>query len=171
MSCLIEIEVDDSRIVLIGTGDGRIESYNFSNQSAKPVEADLPAGILHFWHQNNSTVYAITTDCTVLSMDLSPDNYSCECINNIHFGSVTGMTCFAQHPLLPGLLIYGGSDQSIRVAELALEGALTQLQSIRYHDGFLGQRLGPIGQVTWHPSRMIFAAITSDSFVSIYSSK
>jgi regulator-associated protein of mTOR len=39
---------------------------------------------------------------------------------------------------------------------------------IKYHDGFLGQRMGPITSLTFHPHRMMLAASAADCIVSIY---
>lgn len=165
MTSLIELE---GHQILIGTRDGTIELFTLtgSEESCKIVSGPLQTEIIHFWHQNNR-IYGVTADCSILCIDPAAD-FSCECINTFHFGSVVGLTTLASHPHLPSLLAYGGTEQSVRIAEIT-EKDLFQLQSTRYHDGFLGQRLGHISQVTWHPSRMIFAVISSDNFVSIYS--
>ena len=43
-----------------------------------------------------------------------------------------------------------------------------EISLIRYHDGFLGQRIGPISALTFHPFKVMLAAGATDSIVSIY---
>lgn len=43
------------------------------------------------------------------------------------------------------------------------------LSTIRYHEGFLGQRIGNINCITFHPHLVKLAAGSTDSFVSVYS--
>jgi len=45
------------------------------------------------------------------------------------------------------------------------------LSTIRYHDGFLGQRIGPISSLTFHPHQMLMAVGSTDSLVSIFTSE
>ena len=45
------------------------------------------------------------------------------------------------------------------------------LSTIRYHDGFLGQRIGPISSLAFHPHEMLMAVGSTDSLVSIFSSE
>jgi regulator-associated protein of mTOR len=44
----------------------------------------------------------------------------------------------------------------------------TALSTIRYHDGFMGQRIGPISCLTFHPYKAYLAAGSTDSYLSIY---
>ncbi|XP_074601367.1 regulatory associated protein of MTOR complex 1 isoform X2 [Brevipalpus obovatus] len=41
---------------------------------------------------------------------------------------------------------------------------------IRYHDGFMSQRMAPISCLAFHPFRVILAAGRKDSYISVYSS-
>ena len=45
-----------------------------------------------------------------------------------------------------------------------------QLALIRYHEGFLGERIGPVSCLAFHPHRLILAAGATDSVVAVYSS-
>ena len=42
------------------------------------------------------------------------------------------------------------------------------LNWIRYHDGFLGQRIGPVSCLAFHPNKPLLAAGATDSIISIY---
>ena len=170
MTCFSEIS---DGTVLIGTREGRIELCNFIEGTCATIQTGLSSSIIRIWTTGIDKIYAVTSDCCTLSLEKEPGGiYSCKCINNFHFGSVPALTSLALHPVVSTLLAWGCSDQSIRIGEIQANSSdLMQLQTLRYHDGFLGQRLGHIGQVIWHPNRMIMAAITSDTFVSIYQKK
>lgn len=61
----------------------------------------------------------------------------------------------------------GSASQIIKVYSLNGEN----LSTIRYHDGFMGQRIGPISCLAFHPHRVHLAAGSTDSFISIYSTE
>lgn len=44
----------------------------------------------------------------------------------------------------------------------------TEVSLIRYHNGFLGQRIGPISALQFHPYRVILGAGATDSIISVY---
>ena len=44
------------------------------------------------------------------------------------------------------------------------------LSTIKYHDGFLGQRIGPVSCLTFHPHLPIVASGATDSIIAIYKS-
>jgi len=73
------------------------------------------------------------------------------------------MFCFTVHNYAP-LFAIGTQDQRIRVMNFNGE----EISLIRYHDGFLGQRIGPVSALTFHPYKVMLAAGATDSIVSIY---
>jgi len=73
------------------------------------------------------------------------------------------MTAMAAHQTCP-LLASGSYNQFIKM--LTLEG--DTLSVIRYHDGILGQRIGPVATLAFHPCKLVLAAGTTDSLTSIY---
>jgi len=75
------------------------------------------------------------------------------------------MTAFSVHPFMP-ILASGSQNQKIQIADF--EGH--ELNQIRYHEGFLGQRIGPISCLAFHPYRTLLAAGATDSIVSVYTS-
>jgi len=74
------------------------------------------------------------------------------------------MTAMAAHHTCP-LMASGSYNQFIKV--LTLEG--DTLSVIRYHDGILGQRIGPVATLAFHPCKLLLAAGAADSLISIYS--
>lgn len=77
--------------------------------------------------------------------------------------SPSGMSALAIHPRLD-ILAAASYEQQIKV--LTQDG--TVLSTIRYHDGFLGQRLGPIASLNFHPNKPLLCAGSTDSIISVY---
>jgi len=75
------------------------------------------------------------------------------------------MTAFSSHPSLP-LLATGSHAQFIKI--LSLTGVMVTV--IRYHEGFLGQRIGPVSCLAFHPVKCLLAAGATDSIVALYGS-
>eukprot|EP00960_Hanusia_phi_P064316 765762-Hanusia_phi.AAC.4 len=88
------------------------------------------------------------------------------------------ITAMALHPYAP--VLAAGSDAQmvgcphvgyvlidLQVNVISTGGEV--LNTIKYHEGFLGQRIGPICSVAFHPLRLILAAGATDSIISIYS--
>jgi len=78
------------------------------------------------------------------------------------------MTALAVHDFAP-ILASASQNQKIRVHSFTGE----ELGMIRYHDGFLGQRIGPVSCLAFHPYvhpryRLLLAAGATDSIISIY---
>ncbi|XP_071961463.1 regulatory-associated protein of mTOR-like isoform X2 [Antedon mediterranea] len=64
-----------------------------------------------------------------------------------------------------GLLACGSANQLISIYNLAGD----TLSTIKYYEGFIGQRIGPLNCLAFHPHRVHLAAGSTDSFLSIYS--
>jgi regulator-associated protein of mTOR len=73
------------------------------------------------------------------------------------------ITSFAVHDYAP-IVAVGSSQQFIKVYNM--RGA--KLSTIRYHDGFLGQRIGAVTCLNFHPTEVFLAAGGADSIISIY---
>ncbi|TMW63135.1 hypothetical protein Poli38472_002076 [Pythium oligandrum] len=75
------------------------------------------------------------------------------------------MTALAVHDYAP-IFASGSHNQFIKVFRSDGE----QLALIRYHEGFLGERIGPVSCLAFHPHRLYLAAGATDSVIAIYSS-
>eukprot|EP00741_Cyanophora_paradoxa_P021268 tig00021348_g20528.t1 len=75
------------------------------------------------------------------------------------------MTAFVVHDYAP-MLAGGSQNQFVKIMSFAGE----TLSMIRFHEGFLGQRIGPVSSLAFHPHRLTLASGSTDSVVSIYSS-
>ncbi|GMI10943.1 hypothetical protein TrVE_jg5878 [Triparma verrucosa] len=74
------------------------------------------------------------------------------------------MTAFGVHNNIP-LIASGAHAQFLKI--LDLDGDTKNV--IRYHEGFLGQRIGAVSCLAWHPTRLLLAAGATDPFISLYS--
>ncbi|XP_047142923.1 regulatory-associated protein of mTOR isoform X1 [Hydra vulgaris] len=81
-------------------------------------------------------------------------------------GTVSNLTTLDVHQQAD-ILACGSANQSIKI--LNLEGEM--LSHIRYHEGFMGQRIGPLKCLSFHPYWPYLAAGSTDSYLSIYSSQ
>lgn len=74
------------------------------------------------------------------------------------------LTALALHNNAP-IMATGSHAQFIKILTLGGD----QLGGIiKYHDGFLGQRIGPVSCLAFHPVKLMLAAGATDSIVSIY---
>lgn len=72
------------------------------------------------------------------------------------------MTTLAVHDNAP-LVAAGSEDQCLRI--FADDDEL--LKDIRYHDGFMGRRIGSVASIAFHPHALFVAAGATDSIVSV----
>ncbi|XP_044758345.1 regulatory-associated protein of mTOR isoform X2 [Coccinella septempunctata] len=74
-----------------------------------------------------------------------------------------GMLCFDVHSSA-GLFACGSANQPIGIYNL--QG--TYLNSIKFYEGFMGHRIGPVSCIGFHPHKVILATGTSDCSISVY---
>eukprot|EP01018_Ginkgo_biloba_P000291 Gb_09312 [translate_table: standard] len=77
-----------------------------------------------------------------------------------HRGSLTALAVHRHAPVIAS----GSAKQYIKVFSIHGE----QLSMVRYHNSFLGQRIGPVSCLSFHPYSVLLAAGATDAIVSIY---
>lgn len=55
-----------------------------------------------------------------------------------------------------------------RQADGTVNSQFTTLDTIRYHIGFLGQRIGPVTTLSFHKHKLLLASGSADSYISIF---
>jgi hypothetical protein len=76
----------------------------------------------------------------------------------------SALTALAVHPCAP-IMATGSHAQFIKILTLSGE----QIGNIiKYYDGFLGQRIGPVSSLAFHPHKLLLAASSTDGVVSLY---
>ena len=82
----------------------------------------------------------------------------------------SGLSALAIHSHAP-LLATGSRNQFIKLFDLTAvreTGSSKEIATIRYFDGFLGARIGPVTCLAFHPTRVLLAVGALDATISIY---
>ena len=158
-------------VVLAGYGDGALRLFDARLPSERKQVAS--------WHEHQAWVVAahlsseygavsgsVAGDVNLFDLRTSGALRTIDTLANTQ----TTMTAMAVHPAAPVLAV-GSHAQFIKV--MTLNGYSDSeefvLKWIKYHDGFLGQRIGPVSCLTFHPNRAVMAAGATDSIISVYS--
>jgi regulator-associated protein of mTOR len=110
------------------------------------------SGEVKFWDARKSISYRVplfSPRCQNLFQKLivTPHTPTAHTAHKQTFSTRTGdVTAFAVHPYAP-IIASGSQGQKIHVQDF--EGL--ELNQIRYHEGFLGQRIGPVSCLAFHP--------------------
>lgn len=79
----------------------------------------------------------------------------------------TGQVCMEAHGETP-LIACAGADQSAKFFDAETATLTTH---VKYHDGFLGQRIGPIACLAFHPRRLCVSIGSTDGLLSLYAAR
>jgi regulator-associated protein of mTOR len=81
--------------------------------------------------------------------------------------STPDMTCLAVHDYAP--LVAVGSSRKQYIQLLSASGELKD--RLCYHNGFAGQRLGPLSCLDFHRNSLLLAAGANDEFLAVFQGK
>ena len=150
-------------VVVAGFGDGALRVYDL-RAPQKPVISYLEHGS---WIVNTAfTTFGgrpellsgcISGECKFWDLRLPAS------LRNLDVQR-SPMTAFAVHNRVP-LIASGAHAQYLKI--LDFEGETKNV--IRYHEGFLGQRIGAVSCLAFHPHKLLLAAGATDPFISLYS--
>ncbi|CAB3987511.1 regulatory-associated of mTOR-like [Paramuricea clavata] len=82
---------------------------------------------------------------------------------------INQMTSFEVHSAAK-VIASGSANQIVKVIKVK-EKDSDCISTIRHHDGFMGQRIGPVNAMSFHPHRLHLAVGCADSIISIYSTE
>ncbi|CAI5465827.1 unnamed protein product [Closterium sp. Yama58-4] len=152
--------------VAAGCDDGSVRLFDIRSQP----RAQLVCGTHHHSHRVAGIAFhpASTAAPQIISASSSGEIVFLDARNpgqpirrvEAHKGHLTALSV---HRHLP-VMATGSSKQLIRVFNMS--GDL--LSVVRYHNSFLGQRIGPVSALHFHPYKRLLAAGATDSIVSIY---
>ena len=109
---------------------------------------------------NNTTFISGSTDGSIHVWDTRFDSPSGTFDSGME-GDMSGFDIHSHH----SLLVCGNTSQNIKIYNT--QGSA--LSSIKYTEGFLSQRVGNVGVLKFHPSRLLLAACTTTSpLISLY---
>lgn len=166
VSSLTQDSAHDSRLIVAGCGDGSIRTFDW--RSPPRYAAAQVLNEHKKWVINVSMPRSMK--CGVVSGAISGlvkiwDLRKRGSLQSIQVHSTADMTAMAVHDHVP---IFATGVQNQRVKISNFDGK--ELNVIKYHDGFLGQRIGPVASLGFHPYKLILAAGASDSIISLYKS-
>lgn len=187
VTCL-NVDKDGGKLVVAGCADGSVRLYDvrtsnkyspvavFSEHKGPVINVAKPkstpfrlvsgatGGTVKFWD------YRVATSSNAASTVAAPASPAQQqgtgasiALKTITAHTHSVMTALSVHDYAP-LIATGSQDQRIKVMNFNGD----ELSIIRYHDGFLGQRIGPVSSLAFHPYHVLLAAGATDSLVSIY---
>ncbi|XP_069683368.1 regulatory-associated protein of mTOR [Periplaneta americana] len=158
-------DMSESCMILAGCGDGSIRLFD---RRLSPQEARVMT-----WREHTSWVVDVNLRCDgqgagrAVSGSVAGDIRFFDIRRNSSVGSCEtsqGMTAMAIHRTA-NTFACGSVNQYISIFNM--EGA--PLNTIKYHEGFMGPRIGPVSCLAFHPYRVCLAAGSMDSSISVYS--
>lgn len=163
VTCLTS-SADYPDLIVAGCGDGTVRVYDrrlAQNECCLHVFQEHSGWVVNVMLQNKQNFGQIISGSVagdIRFWDLRRVN-SLKSIPPAH-----GMTAMAIHPQLD-LIACGAASQFISVFNQNGEN----ISTIKYHDGFMGHRIGPISCLGFHPYKASLAAGSTDSLISVYS--
>eukprot|EP01087_Luapelamoeba_hula_P022195 TRINITY_DN7897_c0_g1_i1.p1 TRINITY_DN7897_c0_g1~~TRINITY_DN7897_c0_g1_i1.p1 ORF type:complete len:1276 (+),score=189.83 TRINITY_DN7897_c0_g1_i1:564-4391(+) len=165
-SCVTSLasQAGKGHLLVAGCGDGSVRLFDIR------TPPKYTSVITYSEHKKWVVGIAMTyLDCQIISGSLNGEVKFWDVRKTISYKTlnsrITDTTAFSVHPFLP-ILAVGSQQQKIQVVDF--DGH--DLNQIRHHEGFLGQRIGPISCLSFHPYRSLLAAGATDSIVSVYTS-
>jgi len=166
--CLTSLAVDnnDSNMVVAGYANGELKLYDIRTSNKAASDANLAfehkSWIVssHFPKFMDKQMFSASNSGEVKHWDLRKLGSS---VKTIVAHDKPAVSSFSVHNYAP-IFAIGTQDQRIRIMNFNGD----EVSLIRYHDGFLGQRIGPISDLSFHKYKLRLAAGATDSIVSIY---
>ncbi|KAE9039039.1 hypothetical protein PR002_g5700 [Phytophthora rubi] len=166
-SCITSMASDESipGMVVAGFGDGTLRIFDSRSRpdySVKTIMREHASWVVqtHIYAGRNELLTGSVTG-ELKFWDLRYPKNSVKSLE----AHRSPMTALAVHDYAP-IFASGSHNQFIKVFRSDGE----QLALIRYHEGFLGERIGPVSCLAFHPRRLFLAAGATDSVVAVYSS-
>lgn len=156
-SCVTSLS-SDGQIVVAGCGDGSIRVFDrrLSQNEARVLTWREHSGWVVNCALRDHTIISGSVMGEVKFFDLRQDS------SPAGFQIHQEMTAMAIHKQA-NVFSCGSLNQ---MAMYDLQGRL--INTIKYHEGFMGARIGPVSCLAFHPQRSMLAAGSVDATVSIY---
>ncbi|RLO03639.1 hypothetical protein DYB28_003600, partial [Aphanomyces astaci] len=162
-ACVTSLHSDESiGCMAAGFGDGTIRLFDVRSNKAPMVLKEHTSWVVgaHLY-QSKYELLSGSVSGELKFWDLRYNKSSVKTFE----AHRSPMTALAVHAFAP-VYATGSHNQFIKVFRQDGE----QLALIRYHEGFLGERIGPVSCLAFHPHRLLLAAGATDSLIAIYSS-
>ncbi|KAK0077123.1 hypothetical protein PV325_004412 [Microctonus aethiopoides] len=157
-------------MIALGCSDGSVRLFD---RRLPPAEARIMT-----WREHNAWVLgaylpkynAATHSAQLITGSSSGDVRIFDLRKNSSVNVIQttqGLTAFTVHPVA-NIFACGSMNHSISVYNTA-GGHL--LNTIKFHEGFMGTRIGPVGCLNFHPYRIILGAGCIDNSITAYASE
>uniref|UniRef100_A0A6I8S931 Regulatory associated protein of MTOR, complex 1 n=1 Tax=Xenopus tropicalis TaxID=8364 RepID=A0A6I8S931_XENTR len=163
-SCVTSLSCDSHRsLIVAGLGDGSVRVFDrrmalnecrvmtYREHSAWVVKTSLQK-------QSDGNIVSVSVNGDIRYFDPRMP----ECLNSLQI--VKGLTALDIHPQA-NLFACGSMNQFIAI----YNGNGELISNIKYYDGFMGQRIGAISCLAFHPYWPHLAVGSNDYYMSIYS--
>eukprot|EP00245_Coleochaete_scutata_P002371 TRINITY_DN1309_c1_g4_i1.p1 TRINITY_DN1309_c1_g4~~TRINITY_DN1309_c1_g4_i1.p1 ORF type:complete len:396 (-),score=68.44 TRINITY_DN1309_c1_g4_i1:526-1611(-) len=169
ISCLSASQVSAGQMVA-GFVDGSVRIFDMRSRGVVSYTADPPTGDakdnqimgVDFQPGNDSSkLVAASANGQLKFMDMrrGPVNAAYKIVE-AHAGSLTALAVHRHAPVVAT----GTSKQSVKVFNMKGD----KLSVVQYHNSYIGQRIGPVSCLQFHPYGILLAAGATDSIVSMY---
>lgn len=166
--CATCLDTDDSgALMALGCGDGSVRLFD---RRLPPHEARVMT-----WREHSAWVLGAYFRGSaggaprLITGSLSGDIRFFDLRRNSSINTIQtdqGMTTMTVHNIAD-IFACGSMNQCISVYNMSGQN----LNVIKFHEGFMGPRIGSVSCLSFHPYRVVLAAGCMDSYVSIYASE
>ncbi|XP_033630484.1 regulatory-associated protein of mTOR-like isoform X1 [Asterias rubens] len=168
-SCVTSLACDNvgRSLLIAGLGDGSVRLYD---RRLAPTDSRVLTLREHNSWVVNVHLQKGSGDGKIISASVNGDvrfwdpRFS-ESVKLIQ-PSFNTLTAMAVHPQA-NIFACGSANQLISVFNMSGD----TLSNIKYYEGFIGQRIGPVSCLAFHPLKTHLASGSRDSFLSIYSTE
>ncbi|XP_078510231.1 regulatory-associated protein of mTOR isoform X1 [Lissotriton helveticus] len=165
-SCVTSLASDSNRsLIVAGLGDGSVRVFDRRmalNDCRVMTYREHTAWVVkaHLQRHSDGNIMSVSVNGDVRFFDPRMP----ESVNTLQV--VKGLTALDIHPQAD-LFACGSMNQFIAI--YSCSGEL--ISNIKYYDGFMGQRIGAISSLTFHPHWPHLAVGSNDYYMSIYSAE
>ncbi|KNC48222.1 WD-repeat protein mip1 [Thecamonas trahens ATCC 50062] len=163
-SSVTALTTDGSSTLVGATGDGRVLVFDLRAPAREALVKAIAAHsswVLDVHMRGPRHVISGSSGGSIRTWDLRADGPTAQIK-----AYDKGMTALAVHPSAP-LMAAGSQNQFVKVFNTSGK----ELSKICFYDGFLGQRIGAVSSLAFHPHRLFLGVGSTDSIVSIYASE
>jgi len=173
VTCMVSDKWENRQLIIAGFWDGSVRTYDrriggkysmvnqLTDPSSPATSINKNRSVVNVFLPIRGQIIYGTTSGEIKFWDVRQTKSSVRTLTADKKGEQV-LTALAVHDYAP--IIAMGQEQRIKVMNFSGESSVF----IRYHDGFLGQRIGPISSLCFHPFRVMLGAGATDSIVSIY---
>ena len=172
ITCLLSCPLS-SDLYYLGRSDGQLFVYDVRSSSASLLRAHTAPLVSLQYQPYSSSLLSVSSNGDIVLSSLtspSPTRLLHRPSHHSHASdsasATSALTCFTAHRHLP--LLASGSARPM--VELFDTGNYT-LDQIKYHYGFLGQKIGCVQTIVFHEYRQIIAMGCNDPYLSIFAAE